>query len=151
MDLKEPGSVKVTAKVAFASEVPLGTAKGGQVPPGNKRKVELIVNGKVADSAVIDADDKPHDVQFNVPIERSSWVALRQFPQLHTNPVTVTVAGKPIRASKNSARWCLGVIDQLWRVRGPDLPESERGEARKTFDKAIEMYKKIAEESEEGS
>ena len=43
------------------------------------------------------------------------------------------------------------MIDQLWRVRGPDLPEKERGEARKTFDKAIEMYKKIAEESEAGS
>jgi hypothetical protein len=121
------------------------------VPAGNKRKVELIVNGKVAESIVVDADDKPHDLQFDVPIERSSWVALRQFPQLHTNPVNVIVAGKPIRASKSSALWCLGVIDQLWRVRGPDLPEKERVEARKTFDKAIEMYKKIAEESETGS
>src|SRR5262245_33979315 len=42
LDLKEPGPIKVTAKVAFASEIPLGTAKGGQVPAGNKRKVELI-------------------------------------------------------------------------------------------------------------
>jgi hypothetical protein len=151
LDLKEPGKVKVTAKVAFASEIPLGTAKGGQVPPGNKRTVELIVNGKVADSIVVDADDRPHELQFNVPIERSSWVALRQFPQMHTNPVNVIVAGKPIRASKNSALWCLGVIDQLWRVRGPDLPENERVEARKTFDKAIDMYKKIAEESEAGN
>jgi hypothetical protein len=65
--------------------------------------------------------------------------------------VNVIVAGKPIRASKSSALWCLGVIDQLWRVRGPDLPEKERDEARKTFDKAIDMYKKIAEESEAGS
>jgi hypothetical protein len=151
LDLKQPGAVKVTAKVAFASETPLGTAKGGQVPPGNRRTVELVVNGKVADTVVVTADDKVHEVQFNVPIERSSWVALRQFPQMHTNPVNVLVAGKPIRASKNSALWCLGVIDQLWRVRGPDLPDNERGEARKTFDKAIEMYKKIAEESQPGS
>jgi hypothetical protein len=151
LDLKEPGKVNVTAKVAFASETPLGTAKGGQVPQGNKRTVELIVNGKVADSVVVAADDKVHEVQFNVPIERSSWVALRQFPQMHTNPVNVLVAGKPIRASKSSALWCLGVIDQLWRVRGPDLPDNEREEARKTFDKVIEMYKKIAEECEAGS
>src|SRR5262245_11634663 len=151
LDLKEPGKVKVSAKVAFASETPLGTAKGGQVPQGNQRRVELIVNGKVADSVDVPANDNLHVVEFNVPIERSSWVALRQFPQMHTNPVNVIVAGKPIRASRSSAQWCLGVIDQLWRVRGGDRPEKERVEARKTFDKAIEMYKKIAEESPEGS
>jgi hypothetical protein len=65
--------------------------------------------------------------------------------------VNVIIAGKPIRASRSSAQWCLGVIDQLWRVRGPGLPDAERDDARKTFDKAIEMYKKIAEESEAGS
>ena len=57
--LDAPGKVKVTAKVAFASEIPLGTAKGGQVAPGKKRTVELIVNGQVADSIAI-AVVKPH-------------------------------------------------------------------------------------------
>ena len=51
---------------------------------------------------------------FDVPFERSSWVALRQFPPLHTNPVDVRVGGAPIRASRRSALWCVGVIDQLW-------------------------------------
>jgi hypothetical protein len=117
------------------------------MPRGNNRTVELIVNGKVADSIAVPADDQVHDLQFNVPIERSSWVALRQFPQLHTNPVNVLVGGKPIRVSKKSAQWCLGVIDQLWRVRGPGLPDDERPEARKTFDKAIEIYRKIVAEA----
>jgi hypothetical protein len=144
--LAEPGKVKVTAKVAFGSAVPLGTAKGGQVPQGNKRTVEVIVNGQVADTIVVPADDQIHELQFNVPIERSSWVALRQFPQMHTNPVNVIVAGKPIRASKKSALWCLGVIDQLWRIRNSGLKD-EREEARKTFDKAIAIYKKIADEA----
>src|SRR5262245_55872946 len=146
--LDSPGKVKVTAKVAFASEIPLGTAKGGQVAPGKKRTVELIVNGQVADSIVVDADDQIRDLQFNAEIPKSSWVALRQFPQMHTNPVNVIVAGKPIRASKQDAQWCIGVIEQLWRVRGPGLPANEREEARKTFDKALEMYQKIRDEAE---
>jgi EF hand len=147
LKLDQPGMVKVKTKVAFASSIPLGTAKGGQVPAGNKRLVELIVNGKVADSINVPADDQTHDLEFNANIDRSSWVAIRQFPQMHTNPINVIVAGKPIRASKQSALWCLGVIDQLWRVRGPDLPADERVEARKTFDKAIAIYRKILEES----
>ena len=36
---------------------------------------------------------------------------------MHTNPVTVLIGDKPIRASKESAKWCIGVIEQLWRVR----------------------------------
>jgi hypothetical protein len=86
-----------------------------------------------------------------VPVSKSSWVALRQGHALHTNPVAVLVGGKPIRASRASARWCVGVIEQLWRVRQNNIAAAERKEAKITFDKAIEIYKKIAEESEEGS
>jgi hypothetical protein len=68
---------------------------------------------------------------------------------MHTNPVNVIVAGKPIRASRASALWSIGVIEQLWRVRGPGIKEDERAEAEKTFKKALELYRKIAEESSE--
>jgi hypothetical protein len=154
--LDKAGPVKVTAKVAFGKDLALGTANGGQVPPGNTRKLELIVNGKVVASKDIPADDKPHDVSFDVNIDKSSWVALRHFPQMHTNAVNVLVGGKPIRASRESAKWCVGVIEQLWRIRGeagmgPRISAAERPEAEKTFQKALEMYKKIVEESEEGS
>jgi hypothetical protein len=74
-------------------------------------------------------------------------VALRSFPQLHTNPVNVIVGGKPIRASADSAKWCIGVIEQLWRVREKDIAVREREEAKKTFDKAIEMYRAILAEA----
>ena len=57
-------------------------------------------------------------MSFDVNIDKSSWVALRHFPQMHTNPVNVIVGGKPIRASRDSAKWCIGVIEQLWKVRG---------------------------------
>src|SRR5262245_64321587 len=118
IDLAKPGNVAVKAKVSFASETPLGVAHGGDLPreaapwagdtvtlhgpkhpdearrKGGLRRVEIVVNGQVVASKDIPADDKIHDIGFDVPIERSSWVALRHFPQLHTNPVTVRVAGQ---------------------------------------------------------
>jgi hypothetical protein len=139
----------VTAKVAFAQDVTLGTAPGAQAPTGHSRKVELIVNGRLAATKEVPADDKSHDLTFDVAIDRSSWVALRHFPQLHTNPVNVLVAEKPIRASRDSARWCVGVIEQLWKVRGAGIKADERAEAEKTFQRAIEMYRKIADEAGE--
>jgi hypothetical protein len=154
--LGEGGPVTVHAQVAFASETPLGTANGGQVPAGPNRLVELVVNGQVVASHEVPADDKIHDVSFSTNIDRSSWVALRQFPQMHTNPVNVIVGGKPIRASRKSAQWCIGTIEQLWRVRGepgpgPRIAESEREEAHETFQRAIETYRRIAAEAPEGS
>src|SRR5262249_2025571 len=115
--LEQGGPVKVTAKVAFARDVTLGTAPGARAPVGDTRKLELVANGKVVAAKDIPADDKPHDVSFDVTIDKSSWVALRHFPQMHTNPVNVIVAGKPIRASRESAKWCVGAIEQLWKVR----------------------------------
>jgi hypothetical protein len=151
LSLDGPGAVKVQAKVAFASTTPLGTANGGTVPAGSNRLVELVVNGQVAGAQEVPADDKIHDLSFSANIERSSWVALRHFPQMHTNPVNVLVGGKPIRASRQSALWCIGTIEQLWRVRGQGIVASEREEAHATFERAIEQYRRIAAEAPEGS
>jgi hypothetical protein len=116
-----------------------------------KRKIELVVNGQVVAAKEVPADDKPHQVEFSTPIARSSWVAIRQFPQLHTNPVEVLVAGQPIRASRKSAQWCLECVDQLWTVRGKNIAEKEREEAQRTFTAAKEIYRKVAAEAPEGS
>ena len=149
--LDAAGPVTVKAKVAFAKDLSLGTSIGGELPQGATRTVELIVNGLPVAAKTVPADDAPHDIEFSVPIAKSSWVAIRHMPTLHTNPVAVLVGGKPIRASRASAQWCLGVIDQLWRVRENNIIPPERAAAKETFGKAIEMYKKIAEESEAGS
>jgi hypothetical protein len=149
--LDRPGKVPVKARVAFASETPLGTSNGGFVPQGKTRKVEVVVNGRAVASQEVPADGKVHELTFEVPIDRSSWVALRHFPQMHTNPVNVLVAGKPIRASRKSALWCIGTIEQLWRVRGQGIAASERQEARQTFQRAIAIYRRIAAECPEGS
>jgi hypothetical protein len=111
----------------------------------------VVVNGKVVAAQEVAADDKVHALTFTVPVEQSSWVALRHFPQLHTNPVNVLVAGKPIRASRASALWCAGCIEQLWRSRSKTIAAAEREEAQQTFQKAIQLYRRIAAECPEGS
>jgi hypothetical protein len=118
-------------------------------PAGSTRLVEVVVNGRVASAHEVPADDRIHDLSVKITIDRSSRVALRHFPQLHTNPVDVLVAGRPIRASRPSALWCQGVIEQLWRARRQSIAPAERTEARATFDRAIEQYRRIAAESPE--
>ena len=137
--------------MVFASEIPLGTSIGAADPTGRKRKVDLVVNGYAVESKEVPADDKVHELTFTTQIDRSSWVALRHYPQMHTNPVNVLVGDKPIRASRKSALWCIGTIEQLWRMRENDIYEHERKEAFQTFQKSIEAYRKIAAEAEAGS
>jgi len=146
VSLAKPGEVEVRARVAFARELPLGTAKGGAVLAPDKRLVEVVVNAQPVAQAVVPADDQIHDLEFRIPIQRSSWVALRSFPQLHTNPVEVLVAGQPIRASRKSALWCQECIEQLWRARHQMIAPAEREEARCAFDRAVEIYRRIAAE-----
>jgi hypothetical protein len=73
-------------------------------------------------------------------------VALRHFPQLHTNPVNVIVDERPIRASRASAQWCLDVIDLLWKNRERRISAAEREEARAAYDRAIAKYLAIKDE-----
>lgn len=171
--LAQPGRVDVRVKTAFSSETPLEIAYGGATPvagarltgdtvnyhdstaaqpyAGGKRKVELIVNGLPVAMREVPADDQVHDITFSADIPRSSWVAVRQFPQLHTNPVNVIVAEQPIRASRRSAQWCLACIEQLWRVREKNIAPAEREEARRAYEAAKEIYRRIAAEATEGS
>ncbi len=167
--LSKPGKMKVTARVAFAAETPKAVAHGGITPPagrqvvgdtvelhgprydetlrGGQRLIEIVVNGQPVAKKEIPADGQIHDLSFDIPIERSSWVALRHFPQLHTNPVNVLVADQPIRASRRSAQWCVEVIDLLWKNRERAIAEAERPDARAAFDRALVKYRKIARES----
>ena len=168
--LASAATVQVKATVAFSAETPFEPIYGGIIPvtgprhvgdtvikrePGatdpvyqrGLRKVELVVNGRVAASREVAADGRGHEIEFSVPIERSSWVAVREFPQLHTNPVSVIVGGQPIRVSRESAEWCLGCIDQLWRIRGTRIAANERAEAERAYEQARAVYRKIVGES----
>jgi hypothetical protein len=109
--------------------------------------VELVVNGKVAGVRVIAADGQEQELEFEVPVASSSWLAIRSFPQLHTNPVEVIVGGRPIRVSAASARWCQETIRQLWRVRAGNIAAGERESAREAFERSIAEYGRRAAEA----
>lgn len=167
--LDRAGPVQVTAEVAFAPETPLAVAQGLVTPAagrrvvgdtvelhgdrrheyvmGGERLVELVVNGEVVAQQAVPADARPHRLEWTIPLADSSWVALRHFPQFHTNPVTVAVGGRPVRGSRDSARWCLEVIDQLWRNREQAISPAERPAAREAFERARERYRQILAES----
>jgi hypothetical protein len=111
--------------------------------------VEVLVNGRPVARKVVTADGSYHDLEFDVKIDRSSWVALRVYPSSHTNPVFVLVGGKPIRASKKSAEWCLKSVDRCWSQKEKAIRPEERPAARDAYDKAREAYKAILAESAE--
>ena len=110
--------------------------------------VEGIVNGKLVARKNIVADGSIRDLSFDIPMEASGWVAMRIFPSSHTNPVFVVVAGKPARASRRSAEWCLKAVDQCWSQKAPKISQAQRGEAEKTYEYARQVYRRIIAESE---
>jgi hypothetical protein len=170
LQLAASGKITVGATVAFSPETPLEPAYGSLIPAGGvryvgdtvikreplrpdpvyargRRVVEVVVNGRVAARREVPADGRAHAVEFPIHVERSSWVALRQFPQLHTNPVFVLVGGKPVRASGDSARWALACIDQLWRARSRRIADGERAEAERAYEQARDYYRRVISEA----
>jgi hypothetical protein len=172
--LAEPGTVAVKARVAALLEPkstpeterirrtpldqkPYWDIERARIATGRKVPVEVVVNGVAVDRKEIDADGTEKEVEFAVPIKKSSWVALRIFPSSHTNPVFVLVGEKPIRASKRSAEWCLKAIDKCWEQKEPGMRknaiqerrEEQLKEARLAYDQAREAYRKVLEECEE--
>jgi hypothetical protein len=118
-----------------------------RIGEGRKVPVEVVVNGRPVAVTEIIADGKEHPVSFKVPLETSSWVALRILPSSHTNPVFVLVGGKPIRASKRSVKWCLDGIDRCWERKKGGIAVKELPAAKKAYDQARAAYRKILEET----
>jgi hypothetical protein len=109
--------------------------------------VELVVNGRPVARQTVLADGQLRAVSFDVPIKKSSWLAVRILPSSHSNPVFVTVGGQPIRASRRSARWCLAAVDQCWTQKRPQIREAEREAAHQAWEHAREVYRRLAAES----
>jgi len=108
--------------------------------------VELIVNGESVARQNLTADGVVRELTFDAPIRRSSWVALRIIPSSHTNPIFVTVNNQPIRASRESAEWCLASVNQCWTQKEPKISKAELPDAVQAYDHAREVYKKLIQE-----
>lgn len=103
--------------------------------------VEVIVNGYPVANKVILADGSLRTLSFEVPVVKSSWIALRIYPSSHSNPVFVLIDGKPIRADKRSLQWCLDSVDQCWESKKDTYAEAEMEEAIAAYEHAREVYR----------
>jgi hypothetical protein len=111
--------------------------------------VELVMNGKPVSRKNIVADGSIQEVSFDQPVERSSWLAVRILGSSHTNPVFVLVDGKSIRASRESARWCLAGVNQCWSQKAPKISKAELPDAKAAYDHAREVYTQLIAECDE--
>ncbi|MBI3681099.1 MAG: CehA/McbA family metallohydrolase [Acidobacteria bacterium] len=159
--LGAPAAVEITAQVAALldekADEPIRSRSYDQKPYwelerariGGSRTVplELIVNGQSVERQVIQADGKMRPVTFRHKVGQSSWIALRILPSSHTNPVFVTVAGKPIRASRKSIEWCLQAVDQCHRQKLPRVRLEERGDMERSYEAARAAYRERLKEA----
>ena len=162
LNLEAPGTVTITARIAARldeepkpeiqnrplDQKPYWDIERARIAEDRKVPVELIVNGQAIERQEIVANGEIIPVQFEAPIDRSSWIALRIFPSSHTNPVFVIVDGKPIRASRRSAQWCLDAVEVCWNEKVDRIREEERDAARAAYNVASQTYQKILEESD---
>lgn len=159
--LDAPGQVHAQVKVAaYLDTVPNEQIRGKRYDEkpywdverariGDTREVpvELVVNGHAVARQNVSADGQIHDVAFDAAIDRSSWIAVRILPAAHTNPIFALVGGKPVRTSRRSAEWCLAAVDQCWTQKAPRISPSDLEPARKAYDEAREVYRKLIRES----
>jgi hypothetical protein len=119
---------------------------------GASREVpaELVVNGLPVARQTVVADGTLREVTFEVPLRQSSWLAVRILPSSHTNPIFAIVDGRPIRASRRSAEWCLAAVNQCWTQKAPKIAPSELEAARKAYDHARAVYRARIAESPAG-
>jgi hypothetical protein len=153
--LERPGRVKVSVRVAARldeqpneairqlryDEKPYWTIERARIGNSREVPVELVVNGAVVATQKVVADGTPRTLTFEAAIDHSSWIAARILPSSHTNPVFAIVGGRPIRASRRSAQWCVDAVNQCWTQKASRIRASELDAARKAYDHALQVYR----------
>jgi hypothetical protein len=159
--LDKPGRVKVTVRAAANldtmpdrsirqkryDEQPYWDLERARIGDSREVPVEIVVNGAPVASQKLAADGTIRTLTFDVAIDRSSWIAARILPSSHTNPLFALVGGKPIRASRRSAEWCLNAVNQCWTQKAPRIRASELEEARKAYEHARQVYRQRLSET----
>jgi hypothetical protein len=127
-------------------EKPYWHLERARIKQSRQVPVELIVNGQVAARREIDADGSLQELEFDIELPSSCWVAVRILPSMHSNPIFVEVAGKPIRASRKSAQWCRDAVDVCWNQKKNLIRPEEIEAAKVAYDKARSIYSAIIKE-----
>ncbi len=162
VQLPGPGTVRAkvraaamlseTANAAIRSrrfdQQPFWDIERARIGDSREVPVELIVNGYPVAKQTLVADGTIRDLTLEAKIERSSWVALRILPSSHTNPVWVLVGGRPVRASRRSADWCLKGVDQCWSQKERTISAAEMVQAKADYEHARQTYRRILSETD---
>jgi hypothetical protein len=159
--LERPTTVRVTVQAASllpesseagisnpSRQQPQWSPEWARVRGTRDVTVEAVLNGQSVASRRVTADGVLHDVTFEIPIQKSSWIAVRILGSAHTNPIFVRVGERPIRASKRSAEWCLKGVDQCWSQKSLRMTPAERDTAVRAYDYARSRYRQILSESD---
>ena len=73
---------------------------------------------------------------------------MRILPSSHTNPIWVLVGGRPVRASRRSAEWCLKGVDQCWKQKARFIAAAEMEGAKSDYEHARQTYRRLLAESD---
>ncbi len=155
LTLAAPGKVRVSVKAAANLETapveavrrarydeqPYWDLERARIGDLREVPVEIVVNGAVVATQPLEADGVVRTLTFEVTLDRSSWIAARILPSSHTNPVFAIVGGKPIRASRQSAQWCLDAVNQCWTQKARQIKDAELAAARVAYDHARQVYR----------
>jgi len=159
--LAHAGRVRLAARVAALlseepdpalkdrplEEEPYWDIERARIGGTRKVPVEVVVDGRPVERTEVTADGTVREVTFDVPIEISGWVALRILGSSHTNPFFVLVDGRPIRASRRSAEWCLKCVDQCWSQKRQFIRPADMEDALAAYDHARREYGRLVQES----
>jgi hypothetical protein len=156
IELPKAGTVVVTAQIAARLEEKSNPTspraawhvEHARIPGTRDVPVEVVVNGRPVSQRALSANGGLVEFSAEVTIQRSSWVALRILPTGHTHPIFIRVRGKPVRASRRSAQWCLACIDAVWREKSPQMRISELKNAEDAYEHARTVYRRVATECE---
>jgi hypothetical protein len=159
LQLGQPGVVRATARVACRlpeqpekaampdpTQKPYWTPEHARVSGSRAVTVEAVVNGRPVVSTRVVADGITRDIALDIPVDRSSWIALRVLGSAHTNPMFVLVGQRPVRASKRSAEWCLKAVDQCWSQKSGRMRAAEREAGQRAYEHARGRYRQILSE-----
>jgi hypothetical protein len=166
LNLEHPGKVKVTCDVAARlaekpteeteeirharlDQKPYWHLERARIGGSRKVPVEVIVDGKPAARSELVADGTTRPMTFDIDLAHSSWIAVRIFPSVHTNPVFVEIGGKSIRASRKSAEWLRKAVDVCELAKFGGIRVKERPAAQEAYDAARKYYDQVRAESVE--
>jgi hypothetical protein len=148
LEASADGAAETALRARRYDEKPYWDLERARIGRGREVPVQVIVNGEPVATRQITADGLPHELAWDLPLARSSWIALRILPSSHTNPIFVLVGGRPIRASRRSAEWCLQAVDQCWTQKSPRIAPGERAAAALAYDHARQVYRRILAQSD---